>query len=100
MAGAGLKQAGASIGLLPLISAFFVASGSAEAAAQQLENSLEILAVRVREQGHACDRPLKAEQDLSASRPMSKVWLLQCSNASYRIALHPDMGAQIEVIKQ
>ena len=73
--------------------------GLAADAAAQMENPVEILAVRVREQGLACDRPVKAEQDMAASRPLGAVWVLQCSNASYRIVLHPDMAAQIDVLR-
>lgn len=73
--------------------------GFAAEAAAQMENPVEILAVRVREQGHVCERPIKAEQDLAASRPLGAVWILQCSNASYRVVLHPDMAAEIDVLQ-
>lgn len=87
------------VAIVPLASAFMIGALAAEVAAQ-MENPLEILAVRVREQGHPCDRPIKAERDQGASQPMGAVWLLQCSNGSYRVVLHPDMGAQIEVLRR
>lgn len=86
------------VAIVPLASAFMIGALAGDVAAQ-MENPLEILAVRVREQGHACDTPIKAERDQRASKPMATVWVLQCSNASYRVVLHPDMGAQIEVIR-
>lgn len=73
--------------------------GFAAEAVAQMENPVGILAVRVREQGHVCERPIKAEQDLAASRPLGAVWILQCSNASYRVVLHPDMAAEIDVLQ-
>jgi len=92
------REGGTSIGVLPLLIVFMV-NGFLPNAAAQTETPLDILAVRVREQGHPCDKPIKAERDQSASQPLATVWLLQCSNARYRVVLHPDMGAQIEVIK-
>lgn len=83
-------------GFLCLLSALV----SGDMATAQTEAPLEILAVRVREQGHACDKPIKAERDKEASEPHRAVWRLQCSNASYRIVLHPDMGAEIDVLKR
>jgi hypothetical protein len=85
------------VALLPVGCLLMIGGFVAEAAAQ-MENPLEILAVRVREQGLACDMPLKAERDQEASRPLSTVWFLQCSNASYRLVLTPNMAAQIELL--
>lgn len=93
------SEGGARVVLLPLLTALMVNGFSVDAIAQT-ETSLDILAVRVREQGHACDTPIKAEREQRASKPMATVWVLQCSNASYRVVLHPDMGAQIEVISR
>lgn len=75
-----------------------ISEGFAPELAAQDETPIEILAVRVREQGYACERPVKAERDQSASRPLATAWLLECSEARYRVVLHPDMGAQIEVL--
>ncbi|HEX7073195.1 MAG TPA: hypothetical protein VF226_04075 [Hyphomicrobiaceae bacterium] len=79
---------------VPVLVALGVMAGDAIA---QEETPLEILAVRVREQGFPCDRPIKAERDQSASRPLSTVWFLDCGNARYRVVLHPDMGAEIQL---
>lgn len=83
--------------LAPILALIALGVVAADAAAQQ-EAPLEILAVRVREQGHPCEKPIKAERDERASKPLSTVWFLQCSNARYRLVLHPDMGADIEVL--
>jgi hypothetical protein len=55
-----------------------------------------ILAVQVRIQGFTCDKPLGAKLDKGRTRPDRDVWVLTCSNASYRIARVPDMAAKIE----
>jgi hypothetical protein len=61
----------------------------------QLEDTKEILAVRVREQSHQCRTPLKAERDRTRSRAHEAVWVLRCDNASYRLRLRMDMAAEI-----
>jgi len=81
-----------------LLAAAFLACLIADQAVAQVETPLDVLAVRVREQGHPCDKPINAVRDEEASRPNRTVWRLQCSNASYRVVLHPDMGAEIEVL--
>src|SRR4051794_12429591 len=54
-----------------------------------------ILAVRLREQGHRCDEPARAEPDAARSRADERAWIVKCANASYRMRLIPDMGAVI-----
>jgi hypothetical protein len=70
------------------------------AAAQQRGPSEErpgdILAVRLRQQGHRCDAPFAANQDAAHSKPDEAAWILKCANASYRIRLVPHMAAVIE----
>jgi hypothetical protein len=65
------------------------------AAMAQLEDTKEILAVRVREQSDQCSTPLKAERDRARSRAHESVWVLRCDNASYRLRLRMDMAAEI-----
>ncbi len=84
--------------LRPLVTAALLASLFADLAAAQVETPLDVLAVRVREQGYSCEKPINAVRDEAASQPNRTVWRLQCSNASYRVVLHPDMGAEIEVL--
>ena len=61
----------------------------------QVEDTKEVLAVRVRQQGHQCDTPLKAERDAGESKAHLAVWVLQCTNANYRLRLHTDRDAEI-----
>jgi hypothetical protein len=61
----------------------------------QAEDPREILAVRVRAQGHVCDKAVKAERDPQLSRPDLPAWILECSNATYRVILDADMAARI-----
>ncbi len=82
----------------PIIAALIIGWLATDAVAQ-VENPLEILAVRVREQGFRCDEPIAVQRDEAASRPLATVWFLQCTNASFRIVLHPDMGANIQPIQ-
>jgi len=56
----------------------------------------DIVATQIRSQGYACDEPSSAKPDQNASRPDETAWILTCKNASYRVRLVPDMGAQVE----
>ena len=60
------------------------------------EMPAQIIAVKVRKQGHYCDKPLRVERDRDRSMPNGRVWVLECDNATYRVRLIPDMAAQIE----
>lgn len=76
-----------ALGALPVLDAF------AE------ENVAEVIAVHVRDQGHACDKAESAKRDEKASRPGEAAWVLTCSNAVYRVRLIPDMSAKIEKVE-
>ena len=69
---------------------------SAEAAG---ETPKDMLAAQIRLQGVACARPLSAVRDTKRSRPDRAVWVLKCSNATYRISRAPDMAAKIEQLQ-
>lgn len=56
----------------------------------------EMLAAQIRMQGFACDKPLGATKDAKRSKPDYDVWVLKCTNASYRISRAPDMAAKVE----
>ena len=73
---------------------------TAQDVAAQTEAPLEILAVRVRAQGYACDKPLKAEREPQLSRPDLPAWVLECNNGTYRVILDADMGARITRLDQ
>jgi hypothetical protein len=60
------------------------------------ETSADILAARVREEGHTCDKAQSAERDRGQSEPNETVWILKCENDVYKVRLVPDMGAKIE----
>ena len=60
------------------------------------EKPAEIIAIKVRKQGHSCDRPLSIESDRERSMPNGRVWILKCGNATYRVRLVPDMAARVE----
>ncbi|TYL82357.1 hypothetical protein [Bradyrhizobium cytisi] len=63
------------------------------------EQPQEMLAAQIRTQGFACDKSLGAARDKKRSRPDYVVWVLKCTNATYRIARAPDMAAKIERIR-
>jgi hypothetical protein len=59
----------------------------------------DILAAQVRIQGYACDKAVGATQDRKRSRPDHEVWVLKCSNATYRFSRFPDMAAKVEILR-
>jgi hypothetical protein len=63
------------------------------------ETPRDILAAQIRIQGFACDKPLSAARDAKRSKPDHAVWVLKCSNATYRISRFPDMAAQVEQLR-
>ena len=60
------------------------------------ETPQSMLAAQIRMQGFTCDKPLGALRDTKRSRPDRGVWVLKCSNATYRITRAPDMAAKVE----
>jgi len=60
------------------------------------ETPTSILAVQIRSQGHACDKPLGATRDDETSKPDQPVWVLKCANATYRMQLTAGMPAKVE----
>jgi len=81
-----------------VLSAMFLLFLNPAAEAQQpnAEAPPEMLAAQIRLQGFACDKPLGATRDAKRSRPDRAVWVLKCSNASYRVSRAPDMAAKVE----
>ena len=59
----------------------------------------DMLAAQIRSQGFACDKSLSASRDAKRSRPDQGVWVLTCSNASYRVSRVPDMAAKVEPLR-
>jgi Tfp pilus assembly protein PilX len=88
---------------LPLLAAAAVLF-SPFARAQQVtpvaaERPQEMLAAQIRTQGFPCETALGAIRDRKRSKPDRAVWVLRCSNASYRISRAPDMAAKVEPIR-
>jgi hypothetical protein len=71
--------------------------GSSAHAAE--ETTRGMLAAQIRMQGFACDKPLSAMRDAKRSKPDHAVWVLKCSNATYRISRIPDMAAKVEQLQ-
>ena len=60
------------------------------------EGTPEIIASHIRTQGYPCDDAKSAQHELGQSMPNEQVWILQCSNAAYRVRLVPNLAAQVE----
>jgi hypothetical protein len=73
--------------------------GSLTGSAAVAETVPNILAAQIRTQGYPCDRALGATKDARRSRPDREVWVLRCSNATFRVSRAPDMVAKVEVIR-
>jgi hypothetical protein len=87
---------GRTFGIVVALSALAALTG-ARAWAQ--DGAAGVLADQIRLQGHACQKPLEATRDASASKPDEAVWILKCEGGvTYRIRLVPDQAAKIEKI--
>jgi hypothetical protein len=76
------------------------AGGLTGFAAQATEDAPQTeLAAQIRTQGFACDKPLSAAKDARRSQPDHAVWVLKCSNATYRVSRFPDMAAKVERLR-
>jgi hypothetical protein len=74
----------------------FALFNDSAAAQRPRETPPDILAVQLRSQGFACDKPKSAERDAELSRPDQAVWVLKCENVTYRMRLTPGMPAKVE----
>ena len=63
------------------------------------ERPQDELAAQVHLQGFTCDKALGATRDRKQSRPDYAVWVLKCTNATYRIGRAPDMAAKVEPLQ-
>jgi hypothetical protein len=71
-----------------------------EASAQPADETVQsMLAAQIRSQGFACDKAVGASRDAKRSRPDHAVWILKCSNATYRVSRAPDMAAKVEPLR-
>ena len=63
------------------------------------ETPQDVLAAQIRLQGFTCDKALGAVRDRKRSKPDRPVWVLKCSNATYRVSRVPDMAAKVEPLQ-
>jgi hypothetical protein len=71
----------------------------ASTVAAHAQNPQDDLAAQVRIQGFACDKAIGATRDKKRSKPDYAVWVLKCSNATYRVSRAPDLLAKIEPLR-
>ena len=71
----------------------------ASTAAAHAQKPRDELAAQVRIQGFACDKAIGATRDKKRSKPDYAVWVLKCSNATYRVSRAPDLAAKIEPLR-
>jgi hypothetical protein len=80
-----------------LVLVIATALSNAQARAQQIEETPQtMLAAQIRLQGYTCDKALGAVRSKKRSRPDLDVWILRCSNATYRVTRAPDMAAKVQ----
>lgn len=72
-------------------------SGTSALAAE--EKLPDMLAAQIRLQGFACDKALGVTTDAKRSRPDRGVWVLRCSNATFRVSRAPDMAAKVQPLR-
>jgi hypothetical protein len=56
----------------------------------------KVTADQVRAQGLPCAEPTSAQRDPAVSKPDEAVWILECSDARYRVRLMGEMPAKVE----
>jgi len=59
----------------------------------------EDIAAQVRTQGYPCEGSASALKLVKQSWPDEPLWILTCTNATYRVRLIPDMAAKIERVQ-
>jgi hypothetical protein len=82
---------------------YTLAGSNVRSAARQLfpaahAEEAEALAAELRRQAHRCESPVNAERDAERSRPDETVWVVRCTNATYRMRLIPHQAAHVEQI--
>jgi hypothetical protein len=83
--------------LVAVAAVLFSPQVRAQTAAAETPQSM--LSAQIRTQGFACDKALGATRDKRRSRPDHEVWVLRCSNATYRVSRAPDMAARVEPLR-
>jgi hypothetical protein len=89
-----------TVGICIRIQAVLMAFGMMTAisfdTASAADGPADLIATQIRAQGYKCETPKSATRDSSASRPNADVWILECSNARYRVEIVPDMAAKVQ----
>ena len=88
-----------TFGSLLLAIAAVLSSPQVQAQPVAAETPQTELAAQIRIQGFTCDKALGATRDKKRSRPDRAVWVLKCSNATYRVTRAPDMAATVEALQ-
>ena len=70
-----------------------VSGGASVCAAEETVQGM--LAAQIRMQGYTCEKAVGATRDAKRSRPDHDVWILKCSNMTYRVGRYPDMAAKV-----
>jgi hypothetical protein len=83
-------------GSLLLVSVAVLLGSPAWAQPAAMETPQQMLSAQIRLQGFTCDKSISARLDKKRSRPDHDVWVLKCSNATYRVSRAPDMAAKVE----
>ncbi|MEH2552042.1 hypothetical protein V1283_008687 [Bradyrhizobium sp. AZCC 2262] len=86
-------------GSLLLAIAAVLSSPQVQAQPVAAETPQTVLAAQIRIQGFTCDKALGATRDKKRSRPDRAVWVLKCSNATYRVTRAPDMAATVKALQ-
>jgi hypothetical protein len=73
--------------------------GGLTGSAAVAETVPNILAAQIRTQGYPCEQALGAKKDTRRSKPDHDVWVLRCSNATFRVSRAPDMAAKVKVLR-
>jgi hypothetical protein len=81
------------------VSILAISAVLASTVAAHAQKPQDELAAQVRIQGFACDKAQGATRDKKRSKPDYAVWVLKCSNATYRVSRAPDMLAKIEPLR-
>jgi hypothetical protein len=63
------------------------------------QTAKDVIAAQIRTQGFVCDKPQRAVRDAKLSKPNHDVWVLTCTNATYRFSRYPDMAAKVEQLR-
>lgn len=72
---------------------------AAATAHAQIIPPAEDIAAQVRTQGFPCEGSASALKLVKQSWPDEPLWILTCTNATYRVRLIPDMAAKIERVQ-